>query len=254
MTTAIAEKQPTYITQPGSNSKLGAKIASWSLPAIDTCPGATEFCKGLCYATRSHFASKHVQALYARNEKLSRRPDFVAKVIAELTRHPVETVRIHVSGDYYSVAYVNKWAKICAALPNIKFFTYTRSWRKPAFLPALLALGALPNVQLWWSEDRETGPSPIVPGVRACLLLKDLDDEKLIDPARHKLLFRDMGHRKVALYRDQLKAINGVRVCPHEQLSRRAKLPEGKVQPKVTCSDCRICIKPPRVIQIGMTA
>ena len=245
--TATQTRPVSFLTQPGSNRKLGPLIHSWSLPAIATCPGATDFCKSLCYATRGHFLNTNVTKLYARNLVLSRRPDFAAKMIRQIHGSLARTVRVHVSGDFYSAAYARKWQAIIEACPSVEFFAWTRSWRKKAMLPALVDLGALPNMQLWWSEDHETGPSPVVPGIRACFLVRTVADEALVDPSRHALVFREEAHRKVGLYPGQLKAVNGSRVCPVEQLSHRVARPEGKPGPKVTCSSCRLCINPARL-------
>ena len=61
-----------------------------------------------------------------------------------------------------------------------------------------MAFAALPNVHLWWSEDRETGPSPPTPGVRVAFLVKSAEDEALVDRDRVDLVFRDAAHRAVS--------------------------------------------------------
>jgi hypothetical protein len=37
-------------------------------------------------------------------------------------------VRIHESGDFYSVAYFKKWIEIAKKLPGKTFYAYTKSW------------------------------------------------------------------------------------------------------------------------------
>lgn len=236
--------RPRLLASAGSNAKLGALIHSFSIPAIETCPGATDFCRGLCYALKNNFRSPNILRLYKSNMAVSRRRDFAFRLAKEIRGGLVRTVRIHVSGDFYSAAYVRKWIAIVRACPSRRFFTYTRSWRDPKILPALLKLAEQPNVSLFWSEDRETGESPAVPGVRVCFLVRDESDEALVDPRRHALVFRDHHHRRAASRPGQVKRINSVLVCPHEQNPvRRSEAQKAAMKPPVPCSVCRICTK-----------
>lgn len=146
-------------------------------------------------------------------------------MIQQLRCWYVAVMRIHVSGDFYSAAYVRKWIKIAKASPDVQFFAYTRSWRVAGMLPALIEFGQLPNVQLWWSEDQDTGPSPAVAGIRVAYMAVS-DDDAANATKRHDLLFRD--GPKTAM-----KRANGVQVCPVEQSVPR--------QVKLTCSSCKIC-------------
>ena len=61
--------------------------------------------------------------------------------------------RLHVVGDFYSLAYIEKWRLIIKSCPDIQFYGYTRSWRDPELLPALEELRRFPNVQLHASLD-----------------------------------------------------------------------------------------------------
>ena len=232
------------LTAAGTNHKLGALIHSFSLPSIDTCPGATSFCRSLCYATKGHFLNTNVKTLYARNQIESHRRDFAFRMAKEIRHGLIRNVRIHVSGDLYSAAYVRKWSAIIRVCPSVKFFAYTRSWRDPAILPALQVMAALPNMALWYSEDRETGRSPNTPGVRVCFLVHTIEDEALLDSSRHDLVFRDGRHRRIDVRPGTLKRIGGVLVCPHEQNQvRRSIAQKNTIRPPISCSDCRICIR-----------
>jgi hypothetical protein len=62
-------------------------------------------------------------------------------------------VRIHVSGDFDSVAYVERWIEIASDNPETLFWAYTRSWRDISIRLSLEKLRALPNVQLFASTD-----------------------------------------------------------------------------------------------------
>ena len=56
-------------------------------------------------------------------------------------------------GDFYSAPYTRKWIQIVQALPDVQFYTNTRSWRVETIRPALEELRALPNMQLFASMD-----------------------------------------------------------------------------------------------------
>lgn len=161
-------------------------------------------------------------------------PRFAASVAREIRRNFIRVVRIHVGGDFYSKRYIRNWIRIVRACPTVQFFAYTRSWRKPKLLPLLKLLGNLPNMQLWWSEDRDTGPSPLVPGIRIAYLVVTDEDEKLV-PSHADLVFRDRLHVK---RRGRMKQIEGIRVCPHEL---------DVTSTSTTCTQCQLCIRPPRV-------
>jgi len=70
--------------------------------------------------------------------------------------------RIHVSGDFFSAAYTRRWITLVRQHPDVLFWAYTRSWRVKRIVPALEALRAEPNMQLFASTDmtiKETPPA-----------------------------------------------------------------------------------------------
>jgi len=86
---------------------------------------------------------------------------FVYDMLCELDRHPkAKYVRIHVSGDFYDVDYTERWRRIIAARPDIKFYALTRSWRISELKTKLEELRALPNCVIRASTDEQTGPPP----------------------------------------------------------------------------------------------
>lgn len=137
----------------GWNSKLGEGIASFSLQAGSTCPGASAFCASACYAKKGFIMFPQNQARYAKNFAESLTDNFVDKLVEEIHTAGVRTVRIHPSGDFYSIEYVRAWTQAAKRLPWVRFFGYTRSWRIPSFMPALEELRALPNVVIYASMD-----------------------------------------------------------------------------------------------------
>ena len=214
---------------PG-NSKLGPGIFSFSIPAEHTCPGRTVACALACYAKRGHFIHAITKKRHRLNYEASLEADFASQMIAAIRHHDAKTIRLHAAGDFYSSAYVAAWTKIARRCRGTSFYWYTRSWRTPELLGPLTAFAALPNVFGWWSEDRDTGPSPETPGVRAAFLVLNRDDDALVTD-RHDIVFRDKKHLKQTEH--ALKRIAGRLVCPVEQAVER--------QSPLTCSTCRIC-------------
>ena len=206
------------------NGKLGEAIHAWSLPAVETCPGRSELCARVCYARSGRFKTRTMQARLAGNQAAAQTDDFIPRIAAEVRRRGVNILRVQVSGDFFDVEYVGKWAAIARRCPRTTFYAYTRSWRVPDFSPALGDLAELPNVQLWFSGDAETGPPSDLPhGVRVAHLQADRDEEPAGD-----LIFRVRPLRGLPTIRSPLSMI-----CPTEVVSPRRS--------EVTCTSCRLC-------------
>jgi len=140
------------------NLKVG-RIPTFSLPAKFTCPGASEWCLKHCYAYRYERRRPNCRDAYSRNLVLSWNPGDFVKVMLDALPPQLPCLRIHVSGDFYAVEYIEAWMKICAARPNTLFWAYTRSWMVPDLLPPLEELRTLKNVRLFASVD-PTMPLP----------------------------------------------------------------------------------------------
>ena len=214
-------KQPTL--SEATNTKLGSLIHGWSIPAEETCPGASHACRLRCYAKRGFFRMPNVERSHQGNYVFSQTPEFADWMISTCRAKFVRIMRVHVSGDFYDLDYIYKWHLIAQRSPHTRFYAYTRSWREEELLPALIKLSRYRNFVLWWSIDRETGPAPLVEGVRQAYMATDDVDANLC-PDDSDLMFRD-GHPTV------MKRGNGVLVCP----------PENGVTEGVTCSKCGIC-------------
>lgn len=149
-------------------SKMPGK--SFSLPALKSCPwavtaprkkdGRAAICAG-CYArplNGSRYAMPNVKD--TQQERLDwvvrcmrsyrGQQEFEGKMYEALKRLRVPYFRIHDSGDFFSVPYVESWTRICAALPHMKFWAPTKSWltKRPDMQQALRDLNALPNVTI----------------------------------------------------------------------------------------------------------
>jgi Gene product 88 len=177
------------------NGKLGQSIHVWSIPAVRTCPGSTLTCRMVCYAESGNYTSPSVKASLRRRYRQSLCQDFAPRMVAEIQSRGCLVVRVHGAGDYYSRAYAEKWLAIMKALPRVRFYFYTRSWRIADISPVLEQMALLPNCRCWYSTDRDTGtPDPVPPRVR----LAYLQVEPSEDTGPAKLVFLTAPLRKEA--------------------------------------------------------
>lgn len=216
--------------QPG-NTKLGG-VHAFSLPVHFTCPGETAVCAAECYAKQGFFKMSNVKASHIANWDASKKDDFVTKMVTEIRAQGVTVLRIHVSGDFYSTAYVLMWVEIAKQCPNVEFYAYTRSWRISDMLPSLIAFSELQNVHLWWSIDADTvsidGRPPVQARVRVAYM--EVEHGEPI-PDYTDLVFR--------VKRDTLaKFVDGKLVCPAEN-----GMKYNPVFKKMTCKKCGLCLK-----------
>lgn len=217
------------------NSKLSKAIYSFDIPARKTCPGSTPTCRKICYAASGRFRTHKVQRRLHAAWDASKKAAFPDVIEALIASEGVTVLRVHSSGDLYSVDYARKWLKVMRNRPGTVFYLYTRSWRKSAFRPVLKAMARLPNVRLWFSCDRDTGVpgrARVPEGVRLCYLATTEDDT----PARADLVFRSHALRKTPAARVPDAAGKPVLVCPTE-----TGLPGAKA---VTCGTCGLCWRP----------
>ena len=125
----------------GMNRKLKAgNIVAYNLPARKDICGRE--CPS-CYAKKAQKMYKAVLPYRERNYQESQLPGFSAAMIAEikgLKRAP-KAIRVHESGDFYSQAYIDSWAKVASALPGSVFYAYTKRIKEFDFS----VISALPN-------------------------------------------------------------------------------------------------------------
>lgn len=229
----------TYISK--GNSKT--ECFSFDIPARETCPGKTEECSRDCYAAQLMRIYPAVDAKYRRNHDVTFHPGFVSYMIETIPQNC--DFRIHVSGDFFHRLYVKKWIQICGARPDVKFYAYTRSWRKPDIHRQILRLNNLPNVNVNLSVDDETGPG-IDPSMRWCYLTKTDSVPNWIRSTDIVFRSNHLGHKK---RRKNAKAKGnplpplvkrlGGQVCPLEQ---------GQDIPNFSCKKCALCVDKPRVM------
>ena len=247
------QKLTQYIS-PG-NDKTGEEF-SFDLPAKITCPGMTPSCGDKCYAASLMRIYKNVDAKYQRNLAFANTDDFVPYM---LTAIPYGTgFRIHVSGDFYSEAYIAKWVQIATARTDVHFYAYTRSWRDPILWAAIQKLQALPNVNVNISCDDDTGMPDCENAAeyRWAFLTHDKGSNGPDWLRRSDIVFRSnsKGHktrRKNALKKGLdpnvvaplVNRFGAAPVCPFER---------GRELSSFSCSQCGICLKKPSQVQTGV--
>ena len=122
------------------NSKIGKGVWHFStLPTnkIFTCDinGKTYEIKGTCpcycdgcYATKGNYRfSSVINSLGIRTWLVYNDLAFVkACILAQIEINSIQFVRIHASGDFFSVEYVEMWQDIARTCENTHFWTYTK--------------------------------------------------------------------------------------------------------------------------------
>lgn len=137
------------------NEKIDRALI-FNLPAIKTCPGATELCKKICYAYDSEVLYKHVAPQSrARNLAFAKDPSFRELMSAKLSRARLPRMRLHESGDFFNQKYLDAWTEIIGRDSKRTFWVYTKSWNLD-FTEAL----KLKNLYLRYSVDATTKKYP----------------------------------------------------------------------------------------------
>lgn len=133
------------------NYKIDKSVLTCTIPT-SVCFGEGKQCKN-CYARNPERLFKVVKAFRDRAFEFTKSEAFVPDCIEFLRKQKRTKVRIHEAGDFYSEEYVNKWVEIAEALPEIKFFAFTKKYR--VFTKSLLSFDSLSNVNIINSETSE---------------------------------------------------------------------------------------------------
>lgn len=141
-------------------SKLD-NILSWSLQALETCPGSigadgalVPACSG-CYATTGNYVFDNVKAPRAENRIDWERPDWVSDMVQALDSQ--RYFRWFDSGDMYSVDLAEKMLQVMTLTPWVKHWLPTRMAKFTKFADVLSRMQALPNVVVRFSSDSVDG-------------------------------------------------------------------------------------------------
>ena len=126
------------------NSKLKKSgIVSFNLIPIVHCPLAGA-CKSFCYATVGQQAFKSGVQRRAGAFLATVEPTFVQDMHTEIQRwkKKIKAVRVHDSGDFYSMKYLLDWLEIARLNPDVKFYAYSKSL---PFVHRAYDLGLVPS-------------------------------------------------------------------------------------------------------------
>ena len=141
-------------------SKLDG-IRSWSLQALDTCPGSisspgilVDACKG-CYATTGNYRYPNVKAPRISNQSDWQRMDWVSDMVEALQND--RYFRWFDSGDMYTLGLAEKMLEVMRMTPWCSHWLPTRMHKFPKFSIVLQNMAALSNVSVRFSSDSVNG-------------------------------------------------------------------------------------------------
>jgi len=182
--------------------KVGPKhlVRAFNLPLAGTCCKQTDeemlaspSCRAHCYVhDLTTGRRKHVPHRAAKNLPISERGDFAELMVGAILRSKVPNLKLHVSGDFYSITYIEKWMRIVTICCDVRFLCYTRAWRRADYLPALESLAARPNMNLCFSFD---AMMPLPPPIRNTQPVYLMAHDKDHPPKKCLVAFRDNGER-----------------------------------------------------------
>ncbi len=141
-------------------SKLDG-IRSWSLQALDTCPGSkasdgslVDACKG-CYATTGNYNYPNVKAPRLHNREDWQRDSWVDDMVSALDSD--RYFRWFDSGDMYAIGLAEKMLQVMQRTPWVKHWLPTRMHKFTKFQSIIDQMDALPNVVVRRSSDSVIG-------------------------------------------------------------------------------------------------
>lgn len=158
-------------------SKLDG-IRSWSLQALDTCPGSlaspgvlVDACKG-CYATTGNYNYPNVKAPRLSNKEDWQRLDWVSDMVKALDSD--RYFRWFDSGDMYTLGLAEKMLEVMKQTPWVKHWLPTRMHKFPKFSMVLAEMQSLPNVMVRFSSDSVQGE--FIKGLHGSVIVPDTDN------------------------------------------------------------------------------
>lgn len=157
-----------------TTSKLDG-IRSWSLQALDTCPGSlsapgvlVDACKG-CYATTGNYNYPHVKAPRAENREDWQRLEWVDDMVKALDSD--RYFRWFDSGDMYALGLAEKILEVMKRTPWCKHWLPTRMHKFPKFQSVLTEMMKLDNAMVRFSSDSIRGE--YISGLHGSVIVPD---------------------------------------------------------------------------------
>ena len=168
-----------------TSKENNAKIFNFSIPAYKTksgkltCPFAAA-CVKYCYAQKGNYKRFPIIAdLMEKKYKITKQNNFITLMNEEIIKKKATHIRIHDSGDFYSIEYLLKWVDIATQNTNVIFYAYTKSIKFflhkefPLHLDGLL----LPkNLKIIFSEGSKTDDLINVNKHRHARIFKSIND------------------------------------------------------------------------------
>lgn len=152
-------------------SKLDG-IRSWSLQALETCPGSwaspgelVPACQG-CYATTGNYNYPNVKAPRAHNKNDWARLDWCDDMVRELEND--RFFRWFDSGDVFALGLAEKILEVMQRTPWCKHWLPTRMHKFPKFRFVFETMQALDNVSVRFSSDSVVGE--YIPGLHGSVI------------------------------------------------------------------------------------
>lgn len=141
-------------------SKLDG-ILSWSLQALDTCPGSKDSngelvpaCSG-CYATTGNYRFSNVKKPRLENREDWKRDEWVNEMVIKLDSS--RYFRWFDSGDVYDLRLAEKILQVMERTQHCKHWLPTRMHKFAKFRDVIAKMQALPNVVVRFSSDSVSG-------------------------------------------------------------------------------------------------
>jgi Gene product 88 len=158
-------------------SKLDG-IKSWSLQALETCPGSVgengqlvAACSG-CYATTGMYHFGAVKAVRANNKEAWQSEHWVGSMIMELQNS--RYFRWFDSGDMYSLDLAEKIYQVMEQTPWISHWLPTRMAKFSKFSAIIDKMKSLDNVAVRFSSDSINGE--FTPGIHGSTIVRDSEN------------------------------------------------------------------------------
>lgn len=157
-------------------SKLDG-IKSWSLQAVQDCPGSVgkngqlvDACSG-CYATMGFYVYNKPKAVRANNKLAWQESTWVADMVRALDNE--RYFRWYDSGDMYALELAEKMYEVMVLTPHVKHWLPTRMAKFAKFKSILQDMNRLENVMVRFSSDSINGE--YTPGVHGSTIIPNTD-------------------------------------------------------------------------------
>jgi hypothetical protein len=153
-------------------------IKSWSLQALDTCPGSlngdgtlVDACSG-CYATTGNYRFPNVKAPRLHNREDWQRLEWIDDMVKALNND--RYFRWFDSGDMYALGLAEKIYQVMKLTPWVKHWLPTRMHKFPKYRRVLSSMMALDNVSVRFSSDSVIGE--YVAGLHGAVIVPTAND------------------------------------------------------------------------------